>query len=236
MTDDPHREDQQDQVRPTGPVQGEDQARGSGPVQGGDPVRGRHRASGQGTATMSRQEQVRDAPPRTEYREPHRSMLPILLGLVGVLALGGLIAGLVVSHTPSTTTAAPTTRTLSNFVSRGDASGPAFTTPSSPITARYSYSCPAGTTGHFVAQFETAAGSAIRTIVSSSALSGSGSKTVTAPPPPCREPVPRGRDSSVGRLYLPHHHDDDVVAARSIPERARGAAGVCLPVPLRETA
>lgn len=178
MADEPER--RQD------PVQGQEQRKD--PEQGTTP---KHRASARGTATMSREEGVREAPPPTGYREPHGSRLPILLGLAGVVALGGLIAGLVVSHTPSTPTTAattPTTRILSSFTSRGDGSASAFTTPSSPITADYSYACPAGTTGHFVAQFETSAGSAIRTIVNSSALSGSGATTVHAPPPPVGSP------------------------------------------------
>jgi hypothetical protein len=128
------------------------------------------------------------APRHAEYREPRRSRLPILVGLLGVLALGGLIAGLVVSHTPSTAAPAVTTHTLSSFTSRGDATAPAFTTPSTPITAHYSYTCPPGTTGRFVARFETAAGSAIRDIVNSAALGGSGVTTVHAPPPPVGSP------------------------------------------------
>jgi hypothetical protein len=186
MTDDPQRGNQRD------PVQGTDRA--SQPGQGRDPRQGsspKHRASGQGTATMSREERGRQAPPRQEYREPHRSRLPIIAGLLGVLALGGLIAGLVVSHTPSTPTTptpAPTTRTLSNLAGRGDATAPSFATPSTPITARYSYTCPAGTTGSFVARFETSNGSAFKTIVDSTALSGSGATTVHAPPPPVGSP------------------------------------------------
>jgi hypothetical protein len=179
MADDPQSRSQRDPLQGTGQAQGRDPGQRTGP---------KHRASAQGTATMSRDERTRAAPPRTEYREPRRSRLPIVLGLLGVLALGGLIAGLVVSHTPSTPTAAPTTRTLSTFTSRGDASAPAFTTPSTPLTAHYSYTCPAGTTGHFVARFETAAGSAIRNIVSSTALTGTGATTVTAPPPPVGSP------------------------------------------------
>jgi hypothetical protein len=191
MADDPQGRDQRD------PVQDPGQAQGGDPVQGRDPARGRHsiqgsaprqQGSARGTATMTRGQHAREAPRPTEYREPHRSLLPVVLGLLGVLALGGLIAGLVVSHTPSTPTAAPTTRTLSTFTSRGDGSAPSFATPSSPLTAHYTYSCPAGTTGHFVARFETSAGSAIRDIVNSTALSGSGSTTVHAPPPPVGSP------------------------------------------------
>lgn len=199
MADDPRHRSQGDPVQATGQGQepgqgpGTSQGQGTGQRQGRVPAHAsapRQRGSSQGTATMTREERPREAPPRTEYREPHRSRLPILAGLVGVLALGGLIAGLVVSHAPSTPTAAPvpTTHTLSAFSSAGDASAPSFTTPSTPMTAHYSYTCPAGTTGHFVARFETAAGSAIRNIVSSTALSGSGSTTVTAPPPPVGTP------------------------------------------------
>lgn len=178
MAEDPQRRSQRD------PDPG--QMPGSHPVQGSAPPR--QRGSAQGTATMGRQERVRQVPPGPRHRVPRRNRLPVIVGLVGVLALGGLIAGLVVSHVPSTPTAAVTTRTLSNFTSRGDSSAPSFVTPSTPVTAHYSYACPAGTTGHFVAQFETAAGSAIRTIVNSTALSGSGTTTVHAPPPPVGSP------------------------------------------------
>ncbi len=181
MADDPRHRSQRD------PVQGAGQAQGRDPVQSSTP-RQRGSAPGQGTATMSREERGHRAPPRTEYREPRRSRVPAILGLLGVLALGGLIAGLVVSHTPTTPTAPVTTRTLSSFTSRGDASAPSFATPSTPLTAHYSYTCPAGTTGHFVARFETAAGTAIRNIVNSPALSGSGATTVHAPPPPVGSP------------------------------------------------
>ena len=167
MADDPHRRDQPDPVERSAPSP---------------------RGSARGTATVSPGRHARQAPERTEHREPNRSLLPIILGLLGVMALGGLIAGLVVSHTPNTPTAAPTTRVLSSLTSRGDASAPSFVTPSSPLTARYAYACPAGTTGHFVAQFETAAGSAIRTIVNSAARSGSGATTVHTPPPPVGSP------------------------------------------------
>jgi hypothetical protein len=172
--------------RQRGPVQGTGQGQGRDPAHASTPSqRGAH-----GTATMTREERPREGTPHTGYQEPHRSRLPIIAGLLGILALAGLIAGLVVSHTPSTPTVstAPTTRTLSTFTARGDASASSFTTPSTPLTAHYSYSCPAGTTGHFVARFETAAGSAIRNIVSSTALTGSGATTVTAPPPPVGSP------------------------------------------------
>jgi hypothetical protein len=167
MADDPHRRDQPD------------------PADGGGPS---PRGSARGTATVSRGRHARLPPPRPEYRPLNRGLLPIIVGLLGVLALGGLIAGLVVSHTPGPPAAAPTTRTLSTLTSRGDVSAPSFATPSSPLTARYTYACPAGPTGHFVAQFETAAGSAIRTIVNSTARRGSGATTVHAPPPPVGSP------------------------------------------------
>jgi hypothetical protein len=185
MADDPQRDD------PRHPEPRASQGHGGDPAQSG----ARQRGSARGTATISRGRHAQQPPARAEHRESRRSRLPIFVGLLGVVALGGLIAGLVVSHTPSTPstptaapTAAPTTRILSSFTSRGDASAPSFATPSSPITARYTYSCPAGTTGHFVARFETAAGSAIRTIVDSAALSGSGATTVHAPPPPVGSP------------------------------------------------
>jgi hypothetical protein len=179
MAGDPQRRDRRDPAQGAGQVQGRDPGQASAP---------RQRGSGRGTATVSRGQHARHAPPRSEYRRPRRSLLPIIVGLAGVLALGGLIAGLVVSHAPSMSTAAPTTRTLSTLTSRGDASAPSFSTPSSPLTAHYSYACPAGTTGHFVARFETAAGAAARTIVNSAALTGSGATTIHAPPPPVGSP------------------------------------------------
>jgi hypothetical protein len=188
MADDPRRGSQQNPEQGTGQGQGRDPMQGAGQRRGSPAHAGAPKQRGS-TATMTREEGVHRAPPRAGYREPSRSRLPIIVGLLGVLVLGGLIAGLVVSHTPSTPTTTPvTTHTLSSFTSRGDATAPAFTTPSTPLTAHYSYSCPAGTTGTFVARFETAAGSAIRNIVSSTALSGSGATTVHAPPPPVGSP------------------------------------------------
>jgi len=160
MTNDPQRRIQPD------PEQARQATRGSATGQ---------RGQAQGTATMTRSE-AGQAPPRGTHRARRRSRLPIILGLLGVLALAGLIAGLVVSHTPSTSTAPVTPRLLSTFTAKGSATSPTFVAPSGSVTTSYGYRCPAGTTGHVVAQVETTTGSDIHTIVNSTALSGSGTK------------------------------------------------------------
>ncbi len=162
MTNDPQRPIQPD------PEQARQAEHGGTPSQ---------RGQARGTATMTRT-QAGQAPPRGAHRARQRSVLPIILGLLGVLALGGLIAGLVVSHTPSTSTAPVTPRLLSTFAAKGSATSPSFVAPSGSVTTSYGYRCPAGTTGHVVAQLETTTGTDIHTIVNSTALSGSGTKTV----------------------------------------------------------
>lgn len=177
MAHDPQRRGQQDSARRS--------QQDPGRVVQGDPARGstaRQGDSATATATLPREGRARQAPPPRDYREDHaraergRKGL-VLAGVLGLLLLGGLIAGLVASHAPSTRAAHITPRTLSVYSGRGDRSAPSFTAPSS-VTSHYSYRCPAGTTGQFFARVENSSGSDILPIVRSTALSGSGATTV----------------------------------------------------------
>jgi hypothetical protein len=76
-------------------------------------------------------------------------------GLLGLVALGGIVAGLAVSNNPAPTPAAirhvpvsPSTSThlVGHFDSVGPANSPGFTMPTSSATAHYSFTCAAGAT------------------------------------------------------------------------------------------
>jgi len=137
------------------------------------------RGSAQSTATMSRDReyetrQAREAPP-LEHRPPRHHLPMKIAGILGILLLGGLIAGLVASHPLNTARAPIAARTLNSFGAHGSGISPNFTVPSSPVTSTYGYRCPAGTTGHFTASLVNANGTDSQTIANTSASSVSGS-------------------------------------------------------------
>jgi hypothetical protein len=168
MTHDPQRASQED---PGGRHSQEDPAQPSMP-----PQRGR----AQGTATISREQQARErAAPPLEHRPP-KSHLPLkIAGLVGVLLLAGLIAGLVASNTPTpTSTSPPAVHTVFKFGAHGPAVSPNFVVRSSPVTSSYSYRCPAGVAGRFTANLMRSVGTDSHTIVDTTAPSLSGSTTL----------------------------------------------------------
>lgn len=133
------------------------------------------------TATISREYETRErrergaAPP--EYRPPKHHLPMKIAGILGLLLLGGLIAGLVASH-PVSTPRHVAARTLSSFGATGSAVSPSFRVPSSPVAATYGYRCPAGVTGRFTASMVNSAGSDVQSIVSTTATSASGAKTL----------------------------------------------------------
>lgn len=149
------------------------------PEDPGRPSMPAQRSPAQGTATMSRQYEGRERParPPIEHRPPRHHLPLKIAGIIGVLLLGGLIAGLVVSHTPSTS-APVAARTLSSFGAHGSASSPNFTVPSSPVTSSYGYSCPAGTSGRFIANLVESNGANSQTIVNTTSHSVSGTATL----------------------------------------------------------
>jgi hypothetical protein len=135
------------------------------------------RGRAQGTATISREQVARERAAPPELRPP-KSHLPLkIAGLIGVLLLAGLIAGLVASNTP-TSTPAPATHTLSKFGAHGPAVSPGFVVRSSPVTSSYSYRCPAGVAGRFIANLVRSDGTDSHTIVDTTAPSVSGSATL----------------------------------------------------------
>ena len=132
-----------------------------------------------GTATISRayKGRERQARPPVEHPSPRHHLPLKIAGIIGVLLLGGLIAGLVVSHTPST--AAPAAaRALSSFGAHGSASSANFTVPSSPVTSSYGYSCPAGASGRFIANLVQSNGADSQAIVNTTSASVSGTATL----------------------------------------------------------
>ena len=167
MTQDPQRRNQED---PGERHSQEDPAQPSMPTQ---------RGRAQGTATISREQQARErAAPPLEHRPP-KSHLPLkIAGLIAVTLFAGLIAGLVVSNTPSSTPAAPAAHTLSKFGAHGPAVSPGFVVRSSPVTSSYSYRCPAGVAGRFIANLVRSDGTDSHAIVDTTAPSVSGSATL----------------------------------------------------------
>jgi len=136
------------------------------------------RGSAQSTATISRDREYetrerrgREAPP-LEHRPPRHHLPMKIAGILGILLLGGLIAGLVASHPLGTAPVAA--RALNSFGATGSAVSPRFTVPSSSATSTYGYRCPAGTTGHFTANLASVNGADTQRIADTSASSVSG--------------------------------------------------------------
>lgn len=89
-------------------------------------------------------------------------------GVLGALALGGLITGLTVANNP----AAPTRpHLISTFQYVGSRTSPSFRVPSSATTARYQYRCPRGPSS-FNARMQNSSGSDVQHIVTTSGSSG----------------------------------------------------------------
>jgi hypothetical protein len=98
----------------------------------------------------------RAAPTRT-YEAPRKSRntrMMALFGILGVLALGGIIAGLVASNNSTPTTpAVPTTtgRLVASVSGTGVKYSAPFKLTRSPVTATYSYRCTTGNHGFIAA-------------------------------------------------------------------------------------
>jgi hypothetical protein len=124
-------------------------------------------------------------------RSRSTARLGVLSGLLGLIALGGVTAGLVASNaatTPHVTTpphhgtspaASPTTGARQLIIFRGSASSSSssFVVPTSTASAHYSYTCPsslASAPHGFQAQLENSARTDILPIAASRNMSGSG--------------------------------------------------------------
>jgi len=218
MTNDPQRSDR---GRPEDPARGsQDPMQGSqDPMQGRqDPMEGRQEP-GQGgqqpqagyedqgqqrgafqTSQPSGAREVR-AEPSERPRGRSGARLGVLSGLLGLIALGGVTAGLVASnaatttphvptpttHPPAHATRTPTTspsasptssaRRLIDYTGTASGSSGSFLVPTSTVSAHYTYTCPsslASSPHGFSAQLENAAGSDILPIAASTNMSGSG--------------------------------------------------------------
>jgi hypothetical protein len=167
---------------PQGPQRGpQDPAKGSGDQ------RGAHETEPQSRSYQPRQE------PRTVAHKPKRNR-NILFGILGLLAVAGIITGLTASRGTSNPTAAirrvpirhapvhapvnnGTRRLLGTLNSTGSRTSGNFVVPSGTVTAHYSYACPAGTgASSFNAQLSS--GSNNQTIARTSGTSGSQFVTV----------------------------------------------------------
>ena len=92
---------------------------------------------------------TRGAPPP---RKSNRNLA--LFGILGLLAVGGIIAGFAATNNSNTSPAAaihrplPAHRLLANFSGTGPRFSAPFVVTGSPVTARYSYVCGSGTAAH----------------------------------------------------------------------------------------
>jgi hypothetical protein len=161
-----------------------------------DPAKGSSDQHGaQSTEPQSRSYQPREEP-RPVAHKPKRNR-NLLFGVLGLVAVAGIIAGLTASRGTSTPTAAirphvpirhipahapvnhPTTtrRLIGTLNSTGSRTSGNFVVPSSTATAHYSYTCPAGTgASSFNAQLSNGSNSQI--IARTSGTSGSQFVTV----------------------------------------------------------
>jgi hypothetical protein len=181
---------------PHGPEPGPPEDPGSGgqdPMQGGhDPMqRGRYETRQSAGAHKVKAEKPRGG---------HTARLGVLAGLLGLIALGGVTAGLVASnaattpsphvtpthvptHASASPSASPTTAAKRLIVTSGSASAKSgsFVMPTSTESAHYTYTCPASLASSphgFAAQLENASGTDILPIAASRNMSGSGTVVV----------------------------------------------------------
>jgi hypothetical protein len=140
-------------------------------------------------------------------REPkeHKSHLGmfVALGIIGLLALGGLIGGLVAAfggssstaavHHPSVPTHVPTPAAhstsstssghlIKTFQYIGPRTSGGFTVPTSAVASHYIYRCPSGP-GPFDATMKNASGSDIQTVAKTSGPGGTGATVLHAKHP-----------------------------------------------------
>jgi hypothetical protein len=226
MTNDPQR------GRPDDPMHGRDPNQGGqDPMQGrNDPMQGRDPNQGRQDPMQGRDpNQGRQPPPQGRYEQQgsqrgtyqtsqpsgahevaerpkggsNKARIGVLSGLLGLIALGGVTAGLVASnaattptphvtphvpitHSPTTSPTAspsPTTTAKRLISATGSASGTSgtFVVPSSTLSAHYTYNCPsslASAPHGFSAQLENTAKTDIQTIAASRNMTGSGTVTL----------------------------------------------------------
>jgi hypothetical protein len=102
--------------------------------------------SSQGGGTTA--QATRPATPVSTYDRPVQpggiNRKAALGGILGLLAVGGIVTGFAVSNSSSP----PPPRLLGTFSSVGTHASLPFTVPSGPLTAKYSFSCPAGSGSH----------------------------------------------------------------------------------------
>jgi hypothetical protein len=126
---------------------------------------------------------TRAAPPP---RKSNRNLA--LFGILGLLAVGGIIAGFAATNNSNTSPAAaihrplPAHRLLANFSGTGPRFSAPFVVTGSPVTARYSYVCGSGTAAHHFSAGLVAVNRTDTQIIVPSATGARGAGTTTLHP------------------------------------------------------
>jgi hypothetical protein len=133
--------------------------------------------SSQGGGTTA--QAPRSATPVSTYDRPVRTSnvnRKAALGVIlGLLAVVGIVTGFAVSNSSSP----PAPRLLGTFSGIGTHASLPFTVPSGPLTARYSFSCPAGSGSHpFLAALINSNRTDIVPIARTAGISGTHSVTL----------------------------------------------------------
>jgi hypothetical protein len=156
-----------------------------------DPAGGSYGGSVQTRERSSQQPTTGHTPQKPRNRN-------LLWALLGVAAIAGLLGGLMASqshgpsvaavHHPATTPTTPV-HVIATYTGTGNSTSPAFKVTSSPVIARWGYSCAAAgkTTGTFAATVATTTGVNTQTIIRTSGSSGTSAATL--------------RPSHVGGMY-----------------------------------
>ncbi len=132
------------------------------------------------------QTQERPTTGHTPQKPKNRNLLWALLGAA---AIAGVLGGLLVSqsHGPAvaaahhaTTTPSTTAHVIATFTGTGDSTSAPFKVTSSPVIARWGYSCAAAgkTTGSFAATVATTTGVNTETIIRTTGSSGASAATL----------------------------------------------------------
>jgi hypothetical protein len=127
-------------------------------------------------------EAPRPAAPMSAYDGPVRTSnnnRKLALGIIlGLLAVVGIVTGFAVSNSGT-----PAQRLLSSFSGVGTRASAPFTVPSGPVTAKYSFSCPAGAGSHaFAAALINSNRTEIDPIARGVGASSGGTRSVTLHP------------------------------------------------------
>jgi hypothetical protein len=145
-----------------------------------EPIRS---SSSTSTGSVQTQERSYQGPPRqSTYKSKSRHFL---FAVLGAAVVAGVLGGLIASHARGPSVAAvshpavhasthPSAHVIGTFTGTGGSTSPAFKVTSSPVYARYGYSCAAAgkTTGKFAATMAMKSGINGQTIANTSGSAG----------------------------------------------------------------